>query len=273
LFIAARGDTSRVFDELLTPLRGAPAGAGVLSDIDGTLAPIVARAEDAAVPERARRVLAELAGRYALVACVSGRRAADARRLVGVDDLVYAGNHGFELLLPGEPEPQADPVLAGRLDAAPDFVRALDEGEVAAAELRLEDKGPIQALHWRGAADGERAQSAALAIAADAQAAGLVPRWGRKVLELRPVAGIDKGSVVVRLVRDRGLAHALFGGDDTTDLDAFTALRRMRGDRALETAVCVGVDSDEAPAGLEEATDLLVGGTEGYLAILEALAA
>ncbi len=262
-----------MFDHLLTPLRDAPAKTGVLSDIDGTLAPIVDKPGDAAVPQRAREALVDLVQRYGLVACVSGRRAADARRLVGVDGVLYAGNHGFEVLFPGEDEPRADPALGRRVDAARDFARALDERELASAELRLEDKGSIQALHWRGAENGEHARAMALALAVEAQSAGLVPRWGRKVLEIRPVAGIDKGSAVTRLVRERGLGHALFGGDDDTDLDAFQALRWLERSGRLETSVCVGVDSDEAPAGLAERTDLMVSGTAGYLAVLEALAA
>jgi trehalose 6-phosphate phosphatase len=260
-------------DELLTPLRGDPANSGVLSDIDGTLAPIADRPDDAEVPERARAALAKLVELCGLVACVSGRRALDARRLVGVEGVVYAGNHGFEVLLPGQDEAQADPALGRRVEAAPAFAGTLDERELAAAEVRLEDKGAIQALHWRGAADGEHARALALTIALDAQSAGLVPRWGRKVLELRPVAGIDKGSAVTRLVREHGLAHALFGGDDDTDIDAFNALRWMKRSGRLETSVCVGVDSDEAPPDLAERTDLVVDGTQGFLEILEALAA
>lgn len=244
----------------------------MLSDVDGTLAPIVARTEDAEVPARTRAVLEELAERFALVAFVSGRRAAEARRLVGVEGAVYAGNHGFELLLPGEDEPQADPALGGRSGVARAFAAALDERELAGAELRLEDKGPIQALHWRGAADAEQARAMALTIAASAQEEGLVPRWGRKVLEIRPVAGIDKGTAVRGLVRQAGATRALFGGDDDTDLDAFQELRWMQSSGRLERAVCIGVDSEEAPPGLEERTDLVVEGTQGFLEVLEALA-
>ena len=262
-----------MFDHLLAPLREDPGRSGVLSDIDGTLAPIVDVPDDAAVPGRAREVLEELVSRYALVACVSGRRALAARRLVGVEGVVYAGNHGFEILLPGDAEPRADPALGRRVDAARTFAGALDEDELARSELRLEDKGVIQALHWRGAKDAERARASALALAVDAQSAGLVPRWGRMVLELRPVAGIDKGSAVTRLVRERSLAHALFGGDDDTDLDAFQALRWLQRAGRLESSVCVGVGSDEAPAGLAERTDLVVEGTRGFLKVLEAAAA
>ena len=259
-------------EALVAPLREDPAQTAILSDIDGTLAPIVERPDDAVVPQEACAALAELTERFALVACVSGRRAIDARRLVGVDGIVYAGNHGFELLLPGEDEPRPDPALGRRANTARDFALGLDSRELSAAHLRLEDKGPIQALHWRGAADGEHARAMAFSIAAAAQGAGLVPRWGRKVLELRPVAGIDKGSAVTQLVRERELGQAMFGGDDDTDLDAFKALRWMQRSGRLSVALCVGVDSDEAPAALAERTDLVVDGTKGYLDVLRTLA-
>ena len=101
-------------ESLLAPLRQNPAAAAVLTDIDGTLAPIVERPELAAVPKDASAVLAELTGRYGLVGCVSGRRAEEARELVGVAGLGYAGNHGLELLLPGEDELRFDPAVRGR---------------------------------------------------------------------------------------------------------------------------------------------------------------
>ncbi|MGZ5326694.1 MAG: trehalose-phosphatase, partial [Solirubrobacterales bacterium] len=101
--VPAGGETN--LEQLLAPIRAQPERAAVLTDVDGTLAPIAPRPEEAQVPERARELLRELAGRYAVVGCLSGRRAVDARRMVGLDELSYSGNHGFELLSPGEPEP------------------------------------------------------------------------------------------------------------------------------------------------------------------------
>src|SRR5881394_3954799 len=97
----------------LARLRENPARAAILTDVDGTLAPIAERPEQAAVPARASELLAALSERYGLVGCISGRRALEARRLVGVAGIAYAGNHGLELLLPGEEEAQLDPAVAG----------------------------------------------------------------------------------------------------------------------------------------------------------------
>ncbi len=258
--------------QLIAPLRSDPGSAAVLCDVDGTLAPIVSDPGSAAVPEETREALRALARRYALVACVSGRRAAEARRLVGVDELAYAGNHGLELLAPRAEEAIVDPAVAERVVAVRDFVRKLDSGALRDAGLRLEDKGPIQALHWRGAADEEGAERRAGEIAAAAGKAGLEPHWGRKVLELRPVSGIDKGTAVTRLLSAQPIEWALFAGDDRTDLDAFHALRSLVAAGALAGAVCIGIDSAEAPAGLTEQADAVVGGTDDFLAVLRALA-
>jgi trehalose 6-phosphate phosphatase len=259
------------WDEL-EPLRSAPGRSAILTDVDGTLAPIVERASEAEVPAAAREALATLSERYALVGCVSGRRALEARRLVGIDSLAYAGNHGLELLMPGEGTPRTDPSVAGRESEAAEFLAALDGGRLDGAGLRLEDKGPIQALHWRGADDEAAAESRAREIANEAGRVGLEPRWGRKVLELRPLGGGGKDGAVASLLAGEGLDRATYAGDDRTDLDAFRRLRELREGGELTAAVRVGVLSAEAPAELAEESDLTVAGPEGWLAILEWLA-
>jgi trehalose 6-phosphate phosphatase len=256
----------------LAPLREDPSCSAILTDVDGTLAPIVERAEDAAVPAAAREILAALSECYALVGCISGRRAEDARRLVGLDSLAYAGNHGLELLMPGEEAPQPDPSMAGREGEAGEFLASIDGERLAAAGLRLEDKGPIQALHWRGSADEAVAESRAHEIANEAGRAGLEPRWGRKVLELRPLGGGGKDGAVASLLADKRLDRAAYAGDDRTDLDAFRRLRELADEGQLSTAVCVGVLSPEGPAELAEECDVTVTGLDGWLEILRWLA-
>ena len=255
----------------LAALRADPARTAILSDVDGTLAPIVERPEQAAVPARAAELLAMLSERFGLVGCISGRRALEARRLVGVEGIAYAGNHGFELLLPGEAEPALDPTIEGREGEAGEFLAGLD-GELEAAGLRREDKGPIQALHWRGAGDQRAAEARAHEIAADAGRAGLEPRWGRKVLELRPVGGGGKDAAVAALLAGTGVSAAAYAGDDRTDLDACRRLRELGDEGRLATTVCVGVASDEGPPELLEEADLIVAGPEGWLDLLAELA-
>jgi len=268
---AAAAD-GRGLERLLAPLREAPARSAILTDVDGTIAPIVLRPQDAAVPEHTRELLRRLAERYALVGCLSGRRAQDARRVVGLDSLAYSGNHGFELLLPGDDEVRPDPGLDGHESDAPRFVDGLDRSELARAGIRKEDKGAIVALHWRGAEDEGTAESLAHEIANQAEWQGLVPHQGRKVLEIRPNVAINKGIAAAALIASKPVEAALYGGDDRTDVDAFTALRTLRDDGRLNDAVCIGVASDESPPEVSREADLTVGGPEGFTRVLEALA-
>jgi trehalose 6-phosphate phosphatase len=255
----------------LGALRADPTHAAVLTDVDGTLAPIAERPDQATVPRRASELLELLSGRFGLVACISGRQAREARRLVGVEGIAYVGNHGLELLLPGETEPRFDPAVAGQERSAAEFVAALDAGALAERGLRREDKGPIQSLHWRGAADERAADAYAHEIAAAAGRAKLEPRWGRKVLELRPVGGGGKDAAVAALLASSGCRAAVYAGDDRTDLDAFRRLRELHESGELDTAVCVGVASPEGPPELHEEADVIVDGPEGWLAMLEEL--
>lgn len=239
--------------------RERPEASALLFDVDGTLAPIVERAEYATVPPEVRELVAGLAERFALVACVSGRRALDARNVVGIQGLTYVGNHGYELLKAGADEPVLNPAAAARAERPAAFVGSLGWDELDRIGVRPEDKGPIQALHWRGAPDEAAAEARVRAIAGDAQIAGLVPRWGRKVLELRPVAGVDKGSAVHTLLVERTpLAAALYAGDDRTDLDAFRALHRLGRAGRVGVAVCVGVASDEGPGEIVAEADVVI---------------
>jgi len=270
--VEAADPRSADVDELLAPLRRDPGSSAVFCDIDGTLAPIVERASDAAVPTEARSVLRALAERYALVGCLSGRAAVDARALVGVDELLYIGNHGFERLLPGAADSEPDPALAGNERVASEFIDHLDADELASLGLRSEDKGPIQALHWRGAADEVAAEARAREIGTDAAGRDLLPHWGRKVLEIRPGIHLNKGTALAELLAERRMSKALYGGDDRTDVDAFRCLRDLRAAGELEAAVCVGIASDEGPPEVGEEADLLVDGPEGFLDVLRLLA-
>ena len=221
-------------EDLLASLAESPDEAAIMLDVDGTLAPIVARPELATVPEETRAELRRLVARYALVACISGRAGEDAARVVGVDGPVYVGVHGLELA--AEAEPWREPLR--------EFAESVD--------WPVEDKGLAVVFHYRQAADEEAAFAELQRVAARATALGLEVQFGRKVLEVRPPVAANKGTAVRALLAQRGLRRALYAGDDTTDLDAF------RGLDGLDLSVRIAVASAEGPPALVEAADLVV---------------
>jgi trehalose 6-phosphate phosphatase len=224
-----------------------PGETAVLLDVDGTLAPIVARPEDAVVPDETRGLVEQLVARYALVAAISGRAGEDAAAMVGVDGVVYVGEHGLEL----------DPRAAEWAPAIEEFADSV--------EWPAELKRLSASFHFRAAEDEPAAVTELRRVADRAVAAGLRPRWGRKVLEIRPPVDADKGTAVRALLEERDLRRAMYAGDDTTDLDAF------RGLDGLDLAVRVAVVSNEGPTDLGEAADIVVGDPHALAGLLRGL--
>jgi trehalose-phosphatase len=237
-------------DDLLAQLAAEPAEAGLFLDFDGVLAPIVERPEDAVPPPETRAELERLVGRYALVAVVSGRVGEDVRTRLGVDGVVCVGSHGLEF------DPQADRWRGTLAAFAADAPWPPEDVEV---------KGLAVVFHFREHPDEREAVRRLDTIAATAREAGLVARYGRKILEVLPPVGSHKGTAVRRLLEERGLRRALAAGDDTTDIDSFAALD------GLDVAVRVAVASAEAPSALLAAADLVVDSTDEFLGLLRRL--
>ena len=225
--------------DLIDRLAEDPAQAGLFFDVDGVLAPIVARPQDARVPAETVAELRRLNERYPLVACISGRAGDEARRIVGVPELVYVGNHGLELD-----------------DEAAEWGGRLQEFLAEAGWPATENKGLSASLHYRGAEDEEAARSTLEHVKLRAEGQGFVARFGRKVLEVLPPLDVHKGTAVRQLLGEGNLRRALYAGDDTTDLDGFRALDD------LDLSVRIAVVSVEGPAELREAADLTLGGPQ-----------
>ena len=238
----------------LAPFRLDPASSAILLDVDGTLAPIVDHPDFSAVLPSTLEVIERLVERYGLVACVSGRAAIDAARLVPVAGVRFVGNHGLVLHhAPGVEEWM--PIVASAARAIAPIA-----AEVGAW---VEDKGATLSVHLREAPDPTRAHEVLVARAVPLiNAAGLGWRWGRMTLEARPPLEQDKGTAVQHLLAEHPtIVRSLYAGDDQTDLDAFGVVD-----------VAIAVASDEAPAELGAAAVLTVDGPAGLATLLESLA-
>lgn len=263
--------TAATLSDATAALREDPSRVAVLLDVDGTLAPVVRDPEQASVPELLRRQLLLVTERYSFVACVSGRRASIARRIVGLGSIPYAGNHGAEILRRGATQAEVDPEAERWTTRVHEVAERAGDERLRAAGLRLEDKGPIVAMHWRGADDEQQAEALARKIAADALNAGLATHEGRKVIELRPPVAIGKDGAVRKLLAGVPADIVLYVGDDRTDVDAFDGLRAMVAEGRLTSALCVGVMSSEVPPELLDSADLMVRAGDGVRSLLQAL--
>jgi trehalose 6-phosphate phosphatase len=243
-------------------LRAEPDKAGVITDFDGTLSPIVPDPAAARPLPGAPRVLARLGVRYGRVAVVSGRPAAFLLDRLGLlAGVRLVGLYGLEWAQGATVVEHPDAAGWRSVIAA-----AVREAEVAAPQgVTVEPKGLSVTLHVREVPQqGDWALQWAQAAA---QRHGLAIHPARKSVELRPPVPVNKGSVVEELLG--GMDAGCFIGDDLGDLPAFDALDRL-SERGL-AAVRVAVRSPEAPAELLRRADLVLDGPTGALGLLEDL--
>lgn len=241
----------------------------LLLDVDGTIAPIAPRPEYASVPPEMREVLQELVrAPGVLVSILSGRSAADAYRIVGVDGVWSVGNHGME---------QRDP--SGDVSVNPDVLRfepAVAEAVRRSAALAAQNPGVVvEDKRWTASVHYRLAHPSCVPALTDAvremaDALGLRLTHGKEVLELRPPVDIDKGVAALALAERLGATASggsLFcAGDDRTDEDAFRVLREARPE-----SVTVRVGAEAGRPTSDSSAEFYVTDTEAMRALLGAI--
>jgi trehalose 6-phosphate phosphatase len=237
---------------------------GLITDVDGTLSPIVDVPDEARVTPRNLELLAALGAQLTLTAVVSGRSAEDVYQRVGLPGLVYIGNHGMEWWENGKVivSPTATAYRDNLLAATPEIKQKLVAG------MRFEDKGATVSVHYRQTSHPEEvAKELTPVMRSIAQKHGLHLTQGRMVFEFRPPVEIDKGTAFEELVKAHQLQAAFYLGDDTTDVAVFLTARRLR-----ETGQCLvyglGVASQGTPQAVLTGADYLiqeVAGVESFL--------
>jgi len=242
----------------------------VMLDVDGTLAPIAPRPEDAEVPEATRRAVAALVALPGVhVALVSGRAAADALRMLDVDGLWVIGNHGAEVLAP-DGRLTVDALVVPHEAAVAAAAHSLDETLGAVPGVTVENKRWSLSVHYRLASHAV-VPLVRPAVESVAARTGLRLGLGKEVLELRAPVEVHKGSAIVSLARqlgaERSNASALFAGDDVTDEDGFLLLRAH-----VPAAVTVRVVDVVAGTPVETAAEFTVRDPDAMRQLLDAIA-
>jgi len=225
----------------------------VFLDYDGTLSPIVDDYRKATIAEETRAAVARLAERYP-VAVISGRDLADVRERVGLEHIIYAGSHGFDIAGPGGLEEQPDEA-EGFLDPLNDAAEELRDSLSGMRGADVERKTFSIAVHYRRVAERDVEKIEDIIDEIVGRHDKLSKRRGKKVFEIHPRADWDKGSAVEWLLANTRLGGkeslALYLGDDLTDEDVFGVLSdtglcfAVRGDRRATLADYALEDTDD----------------------------
>ena len=251
---------SAQLSDALNRIRAAAPHAGILTDFDGTLAPIVEAPGDARPLEGTPELLAQLADRYELVAVLSGRPVTFLQEWLP-PTVLLSGLYGLEVVRDGV---RHDHPSGGMWREVVDDVATVARAS-GPAGMRVESKGLSLTLHYRGHPELE----AEVRVLAERQAArsGLSVRTARMSFELHPPIDADKGTALRDLAQ--GLDALCFLGDDRGDLPAFAELERLSATGVVTARIAVR--SDEAPDELLDAADVVVDGPEGARDILRQL--
>ena len=251
----------------LLPLKDHAKEAGLFLDLDGTLADLGPLPENVRFRQATRTLLRALRARFRSVVIISGRSSRALETIVRLPELTYVGNHGLEIVANGErrvllPEPHLS------------RMRAIEEmlpGAIDVDGAVLELKGLSYAIHYRGSPDPEKAREDILRALGSLDLQHVRILEGKFLIQVRPDAGLDKGTAVARIVRARGLRFLLYAGDDMTDIDGFRAVKELTA-QGVGTGIRLAVAYPDTPAALLGAADYSVPGVEGMQTVLEWIA-
>ena len=201
----------------------------IFLDFDGTLSPIARTPDSAVLPGSTKKIINELSRSSKVkLAVISGRKLSDIKTVVGINKIIYAGNHGMEIEGKG----------IKRIVKVPKWFTA--EKRKIRTDIRskmhgikgilIEDKGYTLALHYRLTKRTERDKIKKYfnRVAAPFLVNGRIKiRKGKMLYEVRPNIKWDKGKAVKWLMKGSSMKNTLpiYIGDDETDKDAFKALK------------------------------------------------
>lgn len=236
----------------------------IITDIDGTISEIAPIPEDAYVDDSIRKELVNLKEKFKLVGVVSGRSALNAREMVGVEGLLYVGNHGLEFLK--DDELHMLPEVKKYLPKIRETCSSLESSDLSRLNgLRFEDKGICFCIHYRLSDDPENARRKILKnLQDDPQCNELKISEGRRIVELKPPVSCDKGTILENIIEEYNLEKVIYLGDDITDLDAFNKLKEMESKGKIRGASILVVSS-EIPTYVIRNSSFFVNGVDEVL--------
>jgi trehalose-phosphatase len=266
-----RSRVEEVAERCAAVLRKRP--SGLFSDFDGTLSEIASTPRDAVAYPGAQDALSRVAALTDTAGVITGRAVADVRSKVGIDTLTIVGNHGLEWFEDGH---HVDHEAGVAAVAAIEHTLAETERRlretVSTEGMIWENKRLTASIHYRNADDPINVGLKLLPIVEEeATAHGLRISSGKMLVELRPLAVVTKGTALEQLVRTRGLASAVFIGDDVTDVDGFRALHRLRDEQAIATVAVAIRSADVHPEVIAE-SDVVLDSVAESVAMLNRLA-
>jgi trehalose 6-phosphate phosphatase len=249
--------------EYLETFKNDPSTA-IVTDIDGTISEIAPTPEEAVVTNSMRKEMVKLKEKFQLVAVISGRSVLNAREMVGVEGLLYVGNHGLEFLK--DSRHSVYPEVEKYLPQIKKTGKKLKNGDLSNINgLIFEDKGICYSIHYRLSNPSENAREKILnTLHNDPECKKLKISEGRQLVELKPPVSCDKGTILNNIIEQYNLQKIIYLGDDITDADAFNKLKELEKDGKVKGASIL-VLSNEIPSYVKKDSSFFVNSVDEVL--------
>lgn len=228
----------------------------IITDIDGTISEIAPTPGEAVIGPNMKHTIIKLKEKFKLVAVISGRSVYNAQEMVGVDGILYVGNHGLEFIFDGEYS--IAPEVEEYLWQVKRLSEQLNEELSGIDGIFLEDKGICSSIHYRQCKNPEMVRVKIIdSIKESPQSKNLQISEGRKLVEIKPPSTYNKGTIIHKIIKDYGLKKIIYLGDDITDADAFKRLKELEKDQLIVSASIL-VISQEIPAYIKNSASFFV---------------
>jgi trehalose 6-phosphate phosphatase len=236
----------------------------IVTDIDGTISEIAPTPEEAVVTNSMRNGIEKLNEKFKLVAVLSGRSVLNASKMLGVEGLLYVGNHGMEFYK--DDRLYVNPDVEKYLPHLKKTGQKLKKGDLSCINgIIFEDKGICYSIHYRLANPAENVREKILnTLHNDPECKKLIISEGRQLVELKPPVSCNKGTILTNIIEEYNLEKIIYLGDDITDADAFSKLKEMQKEGKIMGASIL-VLSSEIPSYVKKDATFFVNGVDEVL--------
>jgi trehalose 6-phosphate phosphatase len=231
----------------------------IITDIDGTISEIVPKPDQASVTAERKEILKMLGGKFKLLAFITGRTIDNARQMIKLEGALYVGNHGMEYQKNNQTI--VDPKTAIYQTEFKEIENEL-QCLLKISGILLENKKTSLTIHYRLTKNPKKARSTILNRIKDLNLSNnLITMEGRKIIEIKPQTGNNKGTIINKIVDEYQINQLIYCGDDKTDSDAFQAIKSLNEVNSFQ-GISVVVLSAETPDNLLENADYYVNNIE-----------
>ncbi len=233
----------------------------VITDIDGTISKIVLDPDKAVITQIMKATLEKLVNKFQMVGVITGRNVKNAREMLDVEGLLYIGSHGLEYMK--DDEIYIEPEVEKYLPLVKKVAQNIQNEELCSIKnILFEEKGLCFTVHYRNCEDQEGTRRKILDAINELEGLeNFKITEGRKVVEIRPKIGYDKGTILEKLIFENAIEKVIYLGDDVTDVDAFKKIKEFKEEGKVNGEGIV-VISEEVPEYVKENASFYVNGVD-----------